>query len=229
MDTSIIALVFALGLRHGLDADHLAAIDGFARLRPNRWNGVLFALGHGGVVTALAAGVRQFLGQADLSWLSPWLFLLIAIANLWRLLGPGHTHARPPGPSWIALGPFTMGVLLAIGFETATQLSALSLAQHASPLSLGAAFTLGMIVTDGLDGMLAARVQRSVGLRARVASRAIGWVVVGVSLAYAFAAFASLDMARLALPLGALLFMALVGLRVWTMREPPQVVSGSLT
>jgi high-affinity nickel-transport protein len=228
MDTSILALVFALGLRHGLDADHLAAIDGFARFRPSRLNGVLFAVGHGGVVTALAAGVRQFLGQADLSWLSPWLFLLIAIVNLWRLLRPSHTHGRQPGPSWIALGPLTMGVLLAIGFETATQLSALSLAQHVSPLSLGTAFTFGMIITDGMDGVLAARVQRSVGLRAMIASRAIGWVVVAVSLGYALADFARLDVAQLTLPLGALLFAALVGLRVWTMREP-QIVSESVT
>jgi high-affinity nickel-transport protein len=228
MDTSILALVFALGLRHGLDADHLAAIDGFARFRPSRWNGVLFAVGHGGVVTALAAGVRQFLGQVDLSWLSPWLFLLIAIVNLWRLLRPSHTHVRQPGPSWIALGPLTMGVLLAIGFETATQLSALSLAQNVSPLSLGTAFTFGMIITDGMDGVLAARVQRSVGLRAMIASRAIGWVVVAVSLGYALADFARLDVAQLTLPLGALLFAALVGLRVWTMREPG-IVPGGVT
>ena len=220
MDTSILALVLALGLRHGLDADHLAAIDGFARFRPSRWNGILFAVGHGVVVTALAAGVRQFLGDADLNWLSPWLFLAIAMANLWRLLGPGHSVARQSGPSWIALGPLTMGILLAIGFETASQLSALSLAQHVSPLALGAAFTLGMIVTDGMDGVLAARVQRSVGARAKIASRAIGWVVVAVSLCYAFADFAHLDMARMALPLGALLFVALAGLRVWTLREP---------
>lgn len=49
-----LALVFMLGMRHGMDADHLAAIDGFARLRPSRWTGVLFGLGHGLVVTVLA-------------------------------------------------------------------------------------------------------------------------------------------------------------------------------
>ena len=30
--TSLCAVVFLLGMRHGLDADHLAAIDGLTRL-----------------------------------------------------------------------------------------------------------------------------------------------------------------------------------------------------
>ena len=30
-EVSVLALVFVLGLKHGLDPDHLAAIDGFTR------------------------------------------------------------------------------------------------------------------------------------------------------------------------------------------------------
>ncbi|WP_041230852.1 nickel transporter [Deinococcus peraridilitoris] len=224
MDFSILALVFALGLRHGLDADHLAIIDGFARLRPSRWNGVLFALGHGGVVTVLALGVDRLLGEVELDWLSPWLFLLVAGANLYRLLRPAaHTHAGAgaglPG-RWLVLGPLAMGVLLAIGFETVTQLSALSLANQVSPLLLGAAFTFGMLITDGVNGLLAARVQRSRGPRAESASRVIGWLVVAFSTAFAFGHFAGLDLGTLALPLGVLMFSALVALRLWCLRDP---------
>jgi high-affinity nickel permease len=42
----------ALGMRHGRDPDHLAAIDGLTRLRPRATNGVYFALGHGLVSSA---------------------------------------------------------------------------------------------------------------------------------------------------------------------------------
>jgi len=50
----------ALGMRHGLDADHLAAIDGLARFNSSRnprlarWSGACFALGHGIVVITIA-------------------------------------------------------------------------------------------------------------------------------------------------------------------------------
>src|SRR5258706_7038267 len=55
---ALIAVVFLLGLKHGLDPDHLAAIDGLTRFnasrRPllSRWPGLLFSAGHGVVVTA---------------------------------------------------------------------------------------------------------------------------------------------------------------------------------
>jgi len=61
--TGLIALVFALGLRHGFDPDHLVAIDGLtrssARVRPgmSRWSGLFFSLGHGAVVTLVGLGV----------------------------------------------------------------------------------------------------------------------------------------------------------------------------
>jgi high-affinity nickel-transport protein len=51
---AVIVMGVALGLRHGTDPDHLAAIDGLTRLRPNPANGVFFALGHGLTVTLLA-------------------------------------------------------------------------------------------------------------------------------------------------------------------------------
>lgn len=59
------ALVFVLSLKLGLDADHLASIDGLTRYNSNRgvpvarWCGRLFSLGHGAVVIAVSivAGV----------------------------------------------------------------------------------------------------------------------------------------------------------------------------
>jgi high-affinity nickel-transport protein len=62
---ALLALALVLGLKHGLDADHLAAIDGLARYQLSlpcrrasvaRWSGLLFSLGHG-LVVMLVAGV----------------------------------------------------------------------------------------------------------------------------------------------------------------------------
>ncbi|MBB6098439.1 high-affinity nickel-transport protein [Deinobacterium chartae] len=216
MDLTVLALVFALGLRHGLDADHLAAIDGLSRLRPSPWNGLLFALGHGGVVTLLAVLAGQLLSGFDLEWLSPWLFLLLAAVNLYRLLRPGaHTHPKLPN-----LGPLALGIVLAVGFETSSQLAALSLSSQVGPLWLGAAFTVGMMCSDGVDGLLASRIQQAQGQRAAAASRAMGWLVVLVSLGFALSDFAHVELEAVALPLGLALFAALVGLRWWALRAP---------
>src|SRR2546429_175082 len=94
--TGLIGLVFALGLRHGFDPDHLVAIDGMtrssARVRPgtSRWSGLFFSLGHGAVVTLVGLGVA--LAAADLRaprWLeqlgagiSIGVLLVLGIGNL---------------------------------------------------------------------------------------------------------------------------------------------------
>ena len=60
---ALAAVVLLLGIRHGLDADHLATIDALTRLhmplRPRlaRRAGALFSLGHGAVVVAVASVV----------------------------------------------------------------------------------------------------------------------------------------------------------------------------
>jgi nickel/cobalt transporter (NiCoT) family protein len=43
--SGLAALVFALGLRHGFDPDHLVAIDGLTRTSKSRWCGLFFSLG----------------------------------------------------------------------------------------------------------------------------------------------------------------------------------------
>src|SRR5436190_5430389 len=54
---SLAALVFVLGLKHGLDPDHLVAIDGLTRSTKSRWCGLFFSLGHGLVVTLVGIAV----------------------------------------------------------------------------------------------------------------------------------------------------------------------------
>jgi high-affinity nickel-transport protein len=213
-----LALVFALGMRHGMDADHLAAIDGFARLRPSRWTGVLFGLGHGLVVTVLALMASQLGDHFGLDWLAPYLFLGVAALNVWRLVWPvQHSHA--PDRSFLTLGPFVVGLLLAVSMETSSQLAALSMAQSVPPLLLGLTFTLGMTLADGADGLLAAQLQRGRNAdptRAALASRVMGWMVVALSLAFAVAGFTDVDLGAVATPLGMAVFAVLLVLRVWS-------------
>ena len=98
--SALCALVFLLGMRHGFDADHLATIDGLTRLNTlqrkpfARYCGMLFSLGHGAVVMAIAAGVglasERWEAPAWLdafgAWLSITFLLTIALVNLRAVL-----------------------------------------------------------------------------------------------------------------------------------------------
>ncbi|AAS82337.1 MULTISPECIES: nickel permease [Thermus] len=217
--TGLELLAVALGMRHGVDPDHLAAVDGLSRVRPSPLNGVLFALGHGGVVTLLAFPAASLLGRVDLEalHLPAFLLLLVAALNLYRLLKP--TPPTPP-KGLPLLNPLLLGVLFGLGFETASQLSALALSAELSPLRLGAFFTLGMLLVDGVDGLLASRLQNLAkdSRRAEEASRLLGWAVVAVALVLALAELGGVDLEAFALPLGLGLFGLLVSLRLYALR-----------
>jgi len=73
---ALLALAFVFGVKHGLDPDHLATIDGLARFNASRkpwlaqWAGVLFSIGHGLVVTAVAGFITIMPGQISVpGWL----------------------------------------------------------------------------------------------------------------------------------------------------------------
>jgi len=205
----------ALGMRHGTDPDHLAAIDGLTRIRPRATNGVYFALGHGLVVILLAVGIGHVLADR-FAFLGPWTLILIGAVNLWRLFRNSPQLPAPARP--VIAQPFLLGMLLAAGFETASQLSALILAGQGNAWLLGAAFSLGMVLVDGLDGYLAASTQRlaaSGETNAQAASRVLGAVVVVFAFGLGGAELAGLELAGAALPLGLALFGAVIGIRIW--------------
>jgi len=97
---SLILIVFVLGLRHGLDADHLACIDGLTRYNGRlnspiaRWVGLLFSFGHGLVVTIIAAILGIFmksftipdLVNALVTWISIVSLFAIGTLNIFNLL-----------------------------------------------------------------------------------------------------------------------------------------------
>jgi high-affinity nickel-transport protein len=223
--TALATLVFLLGLKHGFDADHLAAIDGLtrynARLRRGfaRFCGALFSLGHGAIVIAIAVAV----GLASERWSAPeWLELsgawisigfltLIGIVNLRAVLAAApHEVVAPIGIKGRFLGRLNtaghpgsvalVGALFALSFDTVSQSALFALTatqfgglEHA--VMLGLLFVLGMLVTDGINGLWISRLIARADQIAVIASRVMSLAVSGVALLVA--AFGA---AKLALP-----------------------------
>lgn len=212
---TVLILSFALGLRHGTDPDHLAAIDALTRLRPNPANGVFFALGHGLTVICLAVGLGHVLA-GHFAMAGPWTLIALGVFNLLRLLR--GTPPAKPTQKVLVMQPFVLGILLAAGFETASQLSALILAGRSNPWIMGSVFSIGMVCVDGIDGMLAASTQKLAALgrsRANAASKVLAVVVVVFSFLLGGAELAGFDLDRFALALGLTLFAAVLLIRAW--------------
>lgn len=200
-------LAYSLGLRHALDADHIAAIDNVTRKLMQEGKrpvavGLFFALGHSTVVLvaslaiAIAANslTEQFSGYREIGGVigtsASALFLFaIAIANLSVLSGVYRAFKKAKAGEivhdddinellqqrgWLArlFRPlfrfvskswqlFPIGLLFALGFETASEISLFGLAANASGnishwsiLVFPALFAAGMTLVDTLDGVL---------------------------------------------------------------------------
>ncbi len=204
------ALVFVLGLKHGLDPDHLVAIDGFTRSSRSRWCGLFFSLGHGVVVTLVGVGVAfaaadwrpapwlEFAG----AWISIGVLVALGVANLTAVLRatPGQAvalagvrshwlperFARASHPAVIA----AVGAAFALSFDTISHalvfsMTGASLAGWAFAAVLGVVFTAGMALTDAASGLWVARLVRSADQRAAAASRIMSFAVAFLCLVLA--------------------------------------------
>jgi high-affinity nickel-transport protein len=200
-------LAYSLGLRHALDADHIAAIDNVTRKLMQEGKrpvavGLFFALGHSSVVLvasvaiALAAhsltdqfaAYRAIGGVIGTSASALFLFI-IATANLvvlggiyraFRKVRKGEqiheddVDALLQRRGWLArlFRPlfrfvskswhlFPIGLLFALGFETASEISLFGLSAEASDkisswsiLVFPTLFAAGMTLVDTADGVL---------------------------------------------------------------------------
>jgi nickel/cobalt transporter (NiCoT) family protein len=200
-------LAYSLGLRHAIDADHIAAIDNVTRQLMQEGKrpvavGFFFALGHSSVVVLASLAValtanalsdqlaayREIGGIIGTSASALFLFT-IAMANLivlrgvyraFRLVERGNgvteedidTLLRQRG--WLArlFRPlfrfvsqswhlYPIGLLFALGFETASEISLFGLSAQASNavsswslLIFPALFAAGMTLVDTTDGVL---------------------------------------------------------------------------
>jgi len=212
---SLVAVVFLLGLKHGLDPDHLAAIDGLTRFnaadrpRLSRWSGLLFSAGHGMVVTAIAVAVATVAAgwrapawlESAGAWISIAFLTLLGLANLAAVLRTPRGEAfRPVGlrsrlfarlvraehPVLVA----AVGAAFALSFDTVSQavlfsVTGSNLAGWMFAASLGLVFTAGMMATDALNGLWVSRLLERSAAQRAIASRVMGAAIGAVALAIA--------------------------------------------
>ena len=212
---ALIMVVFMLGLQHGMDPDHIATIDGLTRfnaeLRPrvSRWSGVLFSIGHGLIVTVVAAMVAAFATEwappAWLEHLGAWIsitfLLVLGAVNLQAVLrSPRDQPVRIAGfkGRWLArlsrtshpVLIATVGAAFALSFDTISQaalfsLTASKMAGWIFAVALGLVFMTGMMVADGLNGLWIGRLIQRADAQAIAISRTMSFVIGALSIAIA--------------------------------------------
>jgi len=205
-------LVFILGLKHGLAADHIAAIDGLGMHLTKQgkqgvipWLGTFFALGHGLVITIFICIAGLSATQLNISrrwikwmeWLPVLLLFVIAFLNLRILTARNsavqrhrHLPSEKNGDSTNSLSALLIGACFAMFLDTLSEAaswgySAASSGSYTAALFVGLVFTTGMLVTDTIDSRLLARVIRQSAFNERVRKqrRTLTWIVVIFSFA----------------------------------------------
>jgi len=173
--------MIALGLRHALDVDHITAIDNLVRLhnatRKARWVGAGFSIGHLISVLGEMILIIYIIGSVTrVDVLSFWggIIGVIALAtigavNIYSMKKWGKTGSAILASKILlrtgVLGPFRSslitGLVFGLGFDTATQISAITLSAIASAtlgvqvaLILAGFFAIGTIPVDTLDSVV---------------------------------------------------------------------------
>lgn len=210
--------VFVLGIRHGADPDHLAAIDGVTRsayVRSpglSRFVGTLFAGGHTVMVLTIAAlvgflGRRFTVGGALLetigTWISVAVLVAIAAVNLVQLRRGSYLGGMAGGVKtrllpralreasnpWVAV---PIGLLFGFGFETSSQVATYALA-FAADAGIAGAVIVGATFCAGMlltDTVDSVVVHRLLAFRSDAIPAIMRvWVLAVTALALAVAAF----------------------------------------
>ncbi len=226
-----------------IDSIAYRSLETRPRMAP--WIGTWFALGHGLTVTVIAVVFGAMAGSmvnakplpaalgALLEWLPVALLILVGTLNVRSLMRPAPYAAIGWKTRFVPqrlrnsshpLAIFFIGIVFALVFDTATQAAAWGYAASmhsgiAMALLVGLVFTVGMVITDTLDGRLMVRMLRHLSGRSQAQAyrRKIGWIIVflsyGIAL-YGIAThfFPALAMGETMLTLaGCALFAALLG------------------
>ena len=208
----LILMVFALGIRHGFDLDHLATIDSITRQvkgnnRLSKFVGFLFSLGHGLVVLLMSliisSGYIKIQSPLWLEAVGNWISILFLFAfgllTLWNTVP--HSHALPTSlrPYLFkkilneTYNPFIIiliGALFAFSFDTFTQVALFSIsvslmAGWTFSMLLSLIFMLGMMTADGLNGLVVSSLIHYADKRSALISQTIGLIIAGFSLVLA--------------------------------------------
>ncbi|MBS0629471.1 MAG: DNA repair protein [Verrucomicrobia bacterium] len=204
----LMTMALTLGMRHGFDLDHLATIDAITRtVRDNklfsRFVGFLFSLGHGIVVILISLIIGSGLMQSHIpqwldgfgKWVSIVFLLLFGAINLYNVF---QNQTLPTGfKSFLVkkfaakrFSPFvviTIGAIFALSFDTFSQIALFSIS--ASLLSgwvlsgiLGFCFMIGMMLSDGLNGLVVSTLIQRADRFSIVLSRGLGLAISLFSL-----------------------------------------------
>ena len=198
-------------MRHALDVDHITAIDNLVRIRnadkPSRWVGSLFSAGHMLAVCAemiaLVYVVKSLEAESNLEL---WGGVVGALA-LGAIGGFNFYSIRKYGRSGFSIladkaarrtrfagavgSPFLIGFVFGLGFDTASQVSALTVSAVASAtqgvqvaLVLTTFFAAGMIPTDTLDSLVLREVFSKISYTGGF--RAMSYALSALAIALAF-------------------------------------------
>jgi high-affinity nickel-transport protein len=204
--------VFLLGVRHGFDADHLAAIDGLTRLSSDMTPrarralcGLWFSVGHGVVIVTIAASVNLLVSAwTPPDWLEPvgrWTSIAMLVtlgAASVRLALRTNVESPAMGGALMARlrrlwgggspwGIGAVGALFAVSFDTVSQAvlfgsAALTRGGLVAAITFGLVFTLGMAVTDALNSWWISHLIHRTQDGARSAARVFTGVIGVVSV-----------------------------------------------
>jgi high-affinity nickel-transport protein len=218
---SLALLALLLGIRHGFDADHLAAIDGLTRFnqqtRPKlaRIAGCLFSVGHGLIILPVSVFAAIFSKSFSVpewlngfgTWMSIIILLSLACLNIFSALNTARDEIvtiKGLRGSWISRlvnisNPFAMlavGALFAFSFDTLSQAALFAVISNKFQMwqiALGMAllFVIGMLATDGLNGFFISYLTQRSDQTAKIASRVMALSVSGVSILVAVVSIAS--------------------------------------
>ena len=204
-----------LGMRHAVDVDHVTAIDNLVRMNNAnanaRWIGTAFSAGHMSAVlfemVAIIFFVGTLAGTGGVPQLQFWggitgaiALALIGLSNIYSMRKWGKTGSailakkifdRTGFLGTMGSG-FATGFVFGLGFDTATQISAITLSAVASATSgiivalvLFGFFAAGMIPVDTLDSVFLRE-----GFSKILGTRAFRMLSYGLSLVALLVAFA---------------------------------------
>lgn len=206
----LLFMALLLGVRHGFDLDHLSIIDSITRtvnnnLYFNKLVGVLFSFGHGVVVTAasiiigsgmIRAQVPMWLGNVG-NFISIFFLFAFSIITFLNIFTP-TAHPTPITKfNYFILGKIKnqinpllvilIGALFAFSFDTISQVALFSLSASAFagwPFAgiLGITFTFGMMISDGLNGLITATIIKRADFASLVFSRIVSLAIAIFSL-----------------------------------------------
>ena len=195
---------------HLATIDGLTRFNTRTNPRLARFCGALFSLGHGIVVIAIALFVSTLARSWQVptwltdvgAWISIFFLAGLGLINLRAVLNSKPSQiVRPTGFKAQIFGALfsrltetahpvlitLVGALFAISFDTISQaalfaLTATQFGDWHDALLLGLFFMLGMLVTDGINGLWISHLIRRADQIALVVSRIMGLTVAGISL-----------------------------------------------